>query len=85
MNETLVLTPERILEATEEVLRRYGLAKATGVDGARGPDGSHGRAHRHFPGETALRAGGGTHGGGARSLASPWAGRAVPATPGRRS
>ena len=32
MNEILVLTPERILEVTEDVLRRYGLAKATVVD-----------------------------------------------------
>ena len=31
MNENVVLTPERILEATEEVLRRFGLAKATVV------------------------------------------------------
>ena len=35
MNENVVLTPERILEATEEVLRRFGLAKATVVDVAR--------------------------------------------------
>ena len=35
MNEILVLTPERILEVTEDVLRRYGLAKATVVDVAR--------------------------------------------------
>ena len=34
MNEAVVLTPERILEAAEDVLRRYGLAKATVVDGA---------------------------------------------------
>ena len=35
MNEVVVLTPERILEVTEDVLRRYGLAKATVVDVAR--------------------------------------------------
>ena len=35
MNEVVVLTPERILEVTEDVLRRFGLAKATVVDVAR--------------------------------------------------
>ena len=38
MNENVVLTPERILEVTEDVLRRYGLAKATVVDVARALD-----------------------------------------------
>jgi AcrR family transcriptional regulator len=42
MNETMVLTPERILEVTEDVLRRFGLAKATVVDVARALDVSHG-------------------------------------------
>jgi AcrR family transcriptional regulator len=55
MNETLVLTPERILEATEEVLRRYGLAKATVVDVARVLDVSHGSVYRHFPSKASLR------------------------------
>ena len=55
MNETLVLTPERILEATEEVLRRYGLAKATVVDVARALDVSHGSVYRHFPSKASLR------------------------------
>ena len=27
MNEVVILTPERILEATEDVLRRYGLQR----------------------------------------------------------
>ena len=49
MNENVVLTPERILEATEDVLRRFGLAKATVVDVARALDVSHGSVYRHFP------------------------------------
>jgi AcrR family transcriptional regulator len=55
MNEIVVLTPERILEATEEVLRRYGLAKATVVDVARALDVSHGSVYRHFPSKASLR------------------------------
>jgi AcrR family transcriptional regulator len=55
MNEAVVLTPERILEATEEVLRRYGLAKATVVDVARALDVSHGSVYRHFPSKASLR------------------------------
>src|SRR5260370_15293101 len=55
MNETVVLTPERILEVTEDVLRRYGLAKATVVDVARALDVSHGNVDRHFPRKASLR------------------------------
>src|SRR3981189_2054928 len=55
MNEAVVLTPERILEATEEVLRRYGLAKATVVDVARALDVSPGTAYRTFPSEGSVR------------------------------
>ena len=55
MNEVVFLTPERILEATEEVLRRYGLAKATVVDVARALDVSHGSVYRHFPSKASLR------------------------------
>ena len=55
MNEVVVLTPERILEAAEEVLRRYGLAKATVVDVARALDVSHGSVYRHFPSKASLR------------------------------
>lgn len=55
MNEVVTLTPERILEATEEVLRRYGLAKATVVDVARVLDVSHGSVYRHFPSKASLR------------------------------
>src|SRR6266481_4713700 len=49
MNETVVLTPERILEVTEDVLRRFGLAKATVLDV------SHGSVYRHFPSKASLR------------------------------
>jgi AcrR family transcriptional regulator len=55
MSETLVLTPERILEAAEDVLRRFGLAKATVVDVARALDVSHGSVYRHFPSKASLR------------------------------
>ena len=55
MNEVVILTPERILEATEDVLRRYGLAKATVVDVARALDVSHGSVYRHFPSKASLR------------------------------
>jgi AcrR family transcriptional regulator len=55
MNDTLVLTPERILEVTEDVLRRFGLAKATVVDVARALDVSHGSVYRHFPSKQSLR------------------------------
>lgn len=49
------LTPERILEATEDVLRRYGPGKATVVDVARALGVSHGSVYRHFGTKTALR------------------------------
>jgi AcrR family transcriptional regulator len=55
MNENIVLTPERILEVTEDVLRRFGLAKATVVDVARALDVSHGSVYRHFPSKASLR------------------------------
>src|SRR5579862_4683834 len=54
MNENVVLTPERILEVTEDVLRRFGLAKATVVDVARALDVSHGSVYRHFPSKASL-------------------------------
>ncbi|MEU5630564.1 TetR/AcrR family transcriptional regulator [Streptomyces rishiriensis] len=50
------LTAERILEATEEVLRRHGPAKATVVDVARALGVSHGSVYRHFRTKAALRA-----------------------------
>src|SRR5580692_5983194 len=55
MNESVILTPERILEVSEDVLRRYGLAKATVVDVARALDVSHGSVYRHFPSKASLR------------------------------
>jgi AcrR family transcriptional regulator len=53
MSETL--TPEKILETAEDVLRRYGPAKATVVDVARALGVSHGSVYRHFPSKAALR------------------------------
>jgi AcrR family transcriptional regulator len=49
------LTAERILETSEDVLRRYGPAKATVVDVARELGVSHGSVYRHFPSKAALR------------------------------
>jgi len=49
------LTREQILEAAEEVLRRYGPAKTTVVDVARALDVSHGSVYRHFESKAALR------------------------------
>jgi AcrR family transcriptional regulator len=49
------LTPDRILEATEDVLRRYGPAKATVVDVARALGVSHGSVYRHFRTKAELR------------------------------
>jgi AcrR family transcriptional regulator len=49
------LTPERILETAEEVLRRFGPAKATVVDVARELGVSHGSVYRHFESKAALR------------------------------
>jgi AcrR family transcriptional regulator len=49
------LTPERILEASEGVLRRFGPAKATVIDVARELGVSHGSVYRHFPSKAALR------------------------------
>jgi AcrR family transcriptional regulator len=50
-----VLTSEQILEAAQEVLRRFGPAKATVVDVARALGVSHGSVYRHFPSKAALR------------------------------
>ena len=57
MSETAapVLTPERVLEAAEDVLRRYGPAKATVVDVARALGVSHGSVYRHFASKAELR------------------------------
>jgi AcrR family transcriptional regulator len=50
-----VLTPEAILDAAEEVLRRYGPGKANVVDVAKALGVSHGSVYRHFPSKAALR------------------------------
>ena len=49
------LTRERILEAAEETLRRFGPAKTTVVDVARALGVSHGTVYRHFASKTELR------------------------------
>jgi AcrR family transcriptional regulator len=54
MNDA-ALTPDRILDAAEEVLRRYGPQKTTVVDVARALDVSHGTIYRHYPSKQALR------------------------------
>jgi AcrR family transcriptional regulator len=55
MTETAALTPERIVAAAEDVLRRYGPAKANVVDVARALGVSHGSVYRHFESKAALR------------------------------
>ena len=54
MNDS-VLTPERILAAAEDVLRRYGPGKATVVDVAQALGVSHGSVYRHFASKAELR------------------------------
>ncbi|HEY6762434.1 MAG TPA: TetR family transcriptional regulator [Baekduia sp.] len=49
------LTRERILDAAEDALRRFGPGKATVVDVARALGVSHGSVYRHFPSKAALR------------------------------
>lgn len=49
------LTPDRILDAAEGVLRRHGPRKTAVVDVARALDVSHGTIYRHFPSKEALR------------------------------
>ncbi|ADD42240.1 TetR/AcrR family transcriptional regulator [Stackebrandtia nassauensis] len=49
------LTSDRILEAAEDVLRRFGPDKTTVVDVARQLGVSHGSVYRHFPSKVALR------------------------------
>src|SRR5262245_49172558 len=54
MNDA-ALTPDRILDAAEEVLRRFGPQKTAVVDVARALDVSHGSIYRHYPSKAALR------------------------------
>jgi AcrR family transcriptional regulator len=49
-----ILTSDRILETAEDVLRRFGPAKATVVDVARALHVSHGSVYRHFSSKAAL-------------------------------
>jgi AcrR family transcriptional regulator len=49
------LTSERILEAAQDVLRRFGPEKATVVDVARELGVSHGSVYRHFASKATLR------------------------------
>ena len=49
------LTPGRILDTAEEVLRRFGPQKTTVVDVARALGVSHGSVYRHFASKAALR------------------------------
>lgn len=53
MGETL--TRDKILDAAEDVLRRYGPGKATVLDVARALKVSHGSVYRHFADKAALR------------------------------
>ena len=53
MSEPLKLR-ERILDTTEEVLRRFGPEKTNVVDVARALGMSHGNIYRHFPSKKAL-------------------------------
>ena len=53
MNE--VLTRDKILEAAELVLRRFGSAKTNVVDVARALGVSHGSVYRHFASKAELR------------------------------
>lgn len=55
MNESPPDTRDRILQAAEDVLRRFGPAKTTVVDVARHLGMSHGNVYRHFPSKAALR------------------------------
>ncbi|MFI9359674.1 TetR family transcriptional regulator [Kitasatospora sp. NPDC053057] len=55
MTTDTALTAEQILIAAEEVLRRFGPAKATVVDVARELGVSHSSVYRHFPSKAALR------------------------------
>jgi AcrR family transcriptional regulator len=49
------LTAEQVLEAAQDVLRRYGPAKTTVVDVARELGVSHGSVYRHFASKAELR------------------------------
>ena len=48
------LMPDRVLDVAEDVLRRFGPAKANVIDVARALRVSHGSIYRHFPSKMAL-------------------------------
>ena len=49
------LTKKQILDATEQVLRKYGLEKTSVVDVAKALGVSHGTLYRHFTNKAALK------------------------------
>ncbi|MGE3270057.1 MAG: TetR family transcriptional regulator [Chloroflexota bacterium] len=51
----LALTPDQILDAAEDALRRFGPSKTTVVDVARALGVSHGTVYRHFASKAALQ------------------------------
>lgn len=55
MTNELPLTKEMIIDAAEQVLRRYGPDKTSVVDVAKALQVSHGTLYRHFPSKAALR------------------------------
>lgn len=55
MTAEMPLTREAILDAAEQVLRRYGPEKTSVVDIAKFLQVSHGSLYRHFPSKAALR------------------------------
>ncbi len=55
MSHDLPLTKEMILDAAEQVLRRFGPDKTSVVDIAKVLQVSHGTLYRHFPSKAALR------------------------------
>lgn len=67
MNTEVPLSADRILDAAEDVLRRFGPAKANVVDVARALGVSHGSVYRHFDSKVALR----------EAVAERWLGRLV--------
>ena len=62
------LTPDRILAAAEDVVRRFGPGKATVVDVARALGVSHAAVYRHFASKAALR----------EAVVGRWVGRTMP-------
>ena len=55
MSSDQPLGKEQILEAAEQVLRRYGPDKTSVMDVARALQVSHGTLYRHFPSKASLR------------------------------